>query len=327
MSLAAALTGLDIEYVDGVTEVDEKALPPGAEETNLAKGSLYAWRAHMNVLRMIVEQDLSSALILENDVDWDIRLKTQTRAFAQASQLLLQPLLGTQSQYLDPSYPAPILPGEAPSNIDVRRFAGATAPATTSPYGDLARWDVLWLGHCGTRFPRASDGNTLLGRVVINDDATVPEQQHLDVENGGWNLLTEYPAHTRVVHRARGNTCTLAYGVTRGGARRALWEMGVRNLTGTMDMMLRGLCDGSEEGREGAMLECLSVQPQVFGHHRRAGDRRGESDINEREGWNDRAYTKNVRWSTRLNFERLLEGRSDYVDLFRDGEARVEFRE
>lgn len=52
MSLAAALTGLDIEYVDGVTEVDDKALPPGAKDTNLAKGSLYAWRAHMNVLRM-----------------------------------------------------------------------------------------------------------------------------------------------------------------------------------------------------------------------------------------------------------------------------------
>lgn len=52
MSLAAALTDLEIEYVDGVSEVDKKSLPPGAKETNLAKGSLYAWRAHMNVLRM-----------------------------------------------------------------------------------------------------------------------------------------------------------------------------------------------------------------------------------------------------------------------------------
>lgn len=51
MSLAAALSDIDIEYIDGVTEVLEKTLPPGGKETNLSKGSLGAWRAHVNVLR------------------------------------------------------------------------------------------------------------------------------------------------------------------------------------------------------------------------------------------------------------------------------------
>lgn len=51
MSLAAAYTGLDIEYVDGVTGFNDKALPPHDAETKLNEGSLYAWRTHMNVLR------------------------------------------------------------------------------------------------------------------------------------------------------------------------------------------------------------------------------------------------------------------------------------
>lgn len=51
MSLAAAYTGLDIEYVDGVTTLNDKALPPKDAEIEVNKKSLYAWRAHMNALR------------------------------------------------------------------------------------------------------------------------------------------------------------------------------------------------------------------------------------------------------------------------------------
>ena len=52
MYLAAALTELHIEYVNGVTEVDPKSLPPGGNEANLDPGHLGNWRAHMNVARM-----------------------------------------------------------------------------------------------------------------------------------------------------------------------------------------------------------------------------------------------------------------------------------
>jgi hypothetical protein len=42
MSLAAAYTGLDIEYVDGVRTLDEKALPPGGVDRGLKLRSIYA---------------------------------------------------------------------------------------------------------------------------------------------------------------------------------------------------------------------------------------------------------------------------------------------
>jgi hypothetical protein len=54
MSLAAAYTGLEIEYVDGVTAVENKTLPPGDLERRPNAGSIRAWRAHMNVMRLSV---------------------------------------------------------------------------------------------------------------------------------------------------------------------------------------------------------------------------------------------------------------------------------
>lgn len=38
--------------------------------------------------------------------------------------------------------------------------------------------------------------------------------------------------------------------------------------------------------------------------------------------YNDKAFSKNIRWSTRLNFATLLRGQTDYVDLFKDAEER-----
>jgi hypothetical protein len=52
LSLAAAYTGLRIDYVDGVTEMDDKALPPHPDNWyKMPKGAVFNWRAHMNVLR------------------------------------------------------------------------------------------------------------------------------------------------------------------------------------------------------------------------------------------------------------------------------------
>ena len=51
MSLAAAFSGLKIEYFDGVTAVENITLPPGGVERGLDSGSIGVWRTHMNVMR------------------------------------------------------------------------------------------------------------------------------------------------------------------------------------------------------------------------------------------------------------------------------------
>ncbi|KAK0650313.1 hypothetical protein DIS24_g6964 [Lasiodiplodia hormozganensis] len=320
MSLAAALSDLDIEYIDGVTEVLEKTLPPGGKETNLSKGSLGAWRAHVNVLRKIVEQNITTALILEDDADWDLRIKSQLRDFARASRMLVQPLPGTTDQFLDPTYPSPAAGARA---ANFMLSDNVTTRPTTSPYGDIDRWDVLWLGHCGVRFPHASDRNAPLGRVVLANDSTVPEPQHLDQLFGSDELQREYAAHTRVVSRVRVGTCTLGYGLSQPGARRLLHELGVHRMTDNTDMMFRSICDGVDGF---PLRTCLTVQPQLFQHHRPAGSKLAFSDISDHgDDYNAQPYTRNVRWSTRLNFPRLVDGRTDYIDLFKDGEDSVEF--
>ena len=52
LMVTLTLTDLQIDYVDGVTEVDRKSLPPGGQETNLDLGALGNRRAHMNIARV-----------------------------------------------------------------------------------------------------------------------------------------------------------------------------------------------------------------------------------------------------------------------------------
>ena len=262
----------------------------------------------------IVEQNITSALVLEDDTNWGLRTKSQMRDFAKASRLLVQPLRGTKNIFLDPTHPQPRV-GQDFENFDID--GDAVTEPITSPCGDISRWDLLWLGHCGARFPHLSDVNAPLGRVVIPNDQTVPEHQHLDMEYGGNELIRQYPAHTRVVSRARLNTCSLGYGIWQGGARRLLWELGTRLMSDTNDMMFRHMYNGVEGCELGV---CLSVQPQLFQHHRPVGPRTGFSDISDHgSGFDDYAYTRNIRWSVRLNFRQLLSGSKDYSDLSKDG--------
>ncbi|KAK0291926.1 hypothetical protein LTR91_003629 [Friedmanniomyces endolithicus] len=316
MSLAAHFTGMQIDYIDGVTEVDTRTLPPGGDP-NAGLGVLGSWRAHLNVMRKIVEENITSAMVFEDDTDWDIRIHSQMQDFARASRLLVQPLPGTPDQMLDPTYPEP---GEAQGALDFDITKETTTEPTTSPYGDIDRWDIFWLGHCGARFPSASDKNTPIGRAVILNDVTVPEKQHIDEQYGDKQLIQQYPDHTRVVTRAHDNVCTLAYAISLPGARRVLYELGMHKMNGAYDIMLKEMCDG-RNGRR--IRTCLSVQPMLFQHHRPIAAKSSFSDIGKRGGgYSATAFTRNIRWSTRVNFPSLIEGEMDYTDLFRDGEPR-----
>lgn len=55
IALAASLTGLEVDFINGVTKVDRKTLPPGAEESAYKDAELGNWRAHLNVARTYVK--------------------------------------------------------------------------------------------------------------------------------------------------------------------------------------------------------------------------------------------------------------------------------
>jgi hypothetical protein len=268
--------------------------------------SLKSNRVHR--IHRIVAGNITTALVLEDDADWDIRIKSQMRTFATASQLLLQPSVANEL-------------GKQ-RDIDVETATTSNFGRSSSSYGEPNNWDVLWLGHCGGRFPRPSDENPQLARVIVSNDETVPEPQHLDGA-GDAKLKKDYPAHTRVVSRARRNACTLAYGVSQSGARRILYELGLRKMDRATDIAFQDVCDGTNERRQAT---CLAVSPPLFNHHRPIAAKASFSDIQDHgEGYNEVAYTKNVRWSTRVNFPKLVNGETDYIDLFKDGEPKHDF--
>ncbi|KAJ5591697.1 LPS glycosyltransferase [Penicillium hispanicum] len=114
LAVAASLTQIDLEWIDGVklSDIPDRAYPSGWERDREKPNELAAWRAHMNALQTIVMNKISSALILEDDCDWDVTLRTQLQEFARGTRAL-------QNSERNPR----------------------------SPYGD--NWRVLWLGHIG----------------------------------------------------------------------------------------------------------------------------------------------------------------------------------
>lgn len=140
MILQSSLTGFEVEWVNGMKgeEIPEKALPLGTERHMIGNANLGSWRGHMNAVRSVIERRLSTALIMEDDLDWDIRLKSQMPEFAKGVRSI--------------------------SNIPLSQ-------RQSSPYGD--DWDILWPGHCGDIFPKDNDV-----RYVMENDMTVAPKEH-----------------------------------------------------------------------------------------------------------------------------------------------------
>lgn len=280
---------------------------------------------------------MTSALILEDDADWDIRLKSQMQIFARAARAFTQPLRSgsgkgnpLSSKYH--GHPAPSIP--------ITQLPSLPRPERT-PYGDA--WDLLWLGHCGTSFAapgpdgRAVPINPL--QVTIPSDPTVPPPRHLKPHPFALTdpLAALHPPHTRVVHLSNGTTCTQAYAVSQQGARKLLYRFGLaERLTKGWDLVLGDWCDGGYrssvagdgegdggggEGSGAGLPVCVTVQPPLFSHHYGAGGG-GKSDISAPgggflrvgEGRLEKGMTPYVRWSVRLNMGRLVEGGSSDVE-------------
>lgn len=318
MTLAAALTNLQITWAKGVpgSEVPDKVVLGEDWEKSILRGNKGSWRAHMNVLNTIIDQNLTSALILEDDADWDIRLKSQLHIFARAAQPFTQhnPRTTTPSD-------------DKVTNLPITSIPSPPNQSSSSPYGQ--NWDVLWLGHCGTNFPTSTTlttppTNTSLLRVTIPNDPTVPSPQHLKAHPFALQdqLAELYPPHTRVVHPSSGTICTQAYAVSQQGARKLLWRFGVKEaLTKGWDLALGEWCDGAffgvdgsngngkqGKGKGGGAPVCVTVQPPLFSHHFGKG---AASDITAPGGGfvnKDKEMTPYVRWSVRLNMGRLVEG-------------------
>ncbi|KAK0701557.1 hypothetical protein B0T21DRAFT_300364 [Apiosordaria backusii] len=301
MTLVAALSKLDVTWIDGIDgkDVPDRVLPGDSWDKKISKGNKGSWRAHMNALQRIIQDNMTSAFILEDDADWDVRIKQQLQVFAQAARAFTQPTSDIEHR----------------PELSISQLSTNNRPRIT-PYG--GNWDVLWLGHCGTEFPADStiapkpSHKLPLLRVTIPNDATVPDPRHLKAHPFALqdSLAKEYPPHTRVVHASSKTTCTQAYAVSQQGARKLLYQFGLKTLTAGWDLMLGDWCDGlytHGHGQEKGPV-CVTVQPPLFSHHYGKG---AASDITAPGGGfvnKEKEITPYIRLSVRVNMERMVQG-------------------
>lgn len=220
----------------------------------------------------IVEEGWGSALIMEDDMDWDVNIKHQLTQFAAGSNFLQGDKVGK------------------------------------SPYGN--DWDLLWLGSCGSLFserlpPHLQIPDPDPRKYLIKDDFTVPPSAHLKGNiSFSWD---EFPPQTRVVHVPGDNICSFAYALSAAGARKALFQMSFEGQWKPFDNHLSDLCrlKGS-----GVMMRCVGVVPSLFVHHRAKGKVSGDSDIGKsmKDDIREIGFTENILYGTRLNLARLMVG-------------------
>jgi hypothetical protein len=86
----------------------------GTSVTPRKHGSTLAWLAHLDLLKYVVVSGFSTALIVEDGVDWDVLIAMQMRRLSGSARELLK------------------VPDMDPT-----------------PYG--TDWDVIWIGHCGEK--------------------------------------------------------------------------------------------------------------------------------------------------------------------------------
>ncbi|OTA62748.1 glycosyltransferase family 25 protein [Hypoxylon sp. EC38] len=342
MALAGAVSNLTFTWIDGVSgdQVPDSVVSLG--QGGRSAGAKGSWRSHMNALQAVVRDNLQSALIMEDDIDWDIRIKSQLQTFASASRIWLRESKSDkhQNELLDLVPPslirkgnaaAAVVGGSQKSTIQLYSMRGVDSKARQNVYGD--GWDVLWLGHCGADFPSERFSISPL-RIAIPNDATVPAPKHLKPHPFALQdkLGEVYPPHTRVVHASSGNVCSLAYAVSHQGARKLLSEFDAHYDT-QWDLMLQKWCEGkyasknplradSEEKGDkklqGTLPVCITVQPPLFSHYYAKG---GSSNIQGQGG----GYAKStgspyIRLSVRENLKRLVAGalESEMVDQLPD---------
>ncbi|KAL5691837.1 hypothetical protein EMGR_006520 [Emarellia grisea] len=258
LTLASLAAGFKVDWIDGVRpdELDPRSLP------NTVTNGIE--------LSRVLQNSYTTALILEDDADWDVALKMQLREFARG----------------------------------VRLLNGEENAPKTAPYG--TDWDILWIGGCASG-PGANE--TTFFAIPDDPTVPSPDKRDgwggpLET----WKQ--QYPnlpiGTTRFLYRAEMGCCTYGYAVTREGAKKILAALSVDRLDCAVDNAMSDLCAGTNGRRQ---LKCFATFPNLIGTYRHAGPASRDSDINggDDASWHE-AQAWNMVYSTRLNIHQLVAG-------------------
>ncbi|KAL9124181.1 MAG: hypothetical protein Q9217_006467 [Psora testacea] len=171
------------------------------------EGELGCLMSHVKTWRKIIDENITSALIMESDADWDMRIKQTMVGIGEGTKAIAD-------WPFDP--PSPSTEGISKSE--------------PRPYGD--KWDILWIGHCGS----SAKGD---GRIFAFNDSAAPDEGHVWVV-GERPTQEQRPPGTRVVYQLDTSVCTTSYAISNQGARK--FEKIFREANAPIDLKMCDIC-------------------------------------------------------------------------------------
>ncbi|KAI9659311.1 MAG: hypothetical protein M1821_001569 [Bathelium mastoideum] len=258
-------------------------------QSDMGIGSILAWLAHNKAIQWFMDSGLETALIMEDDVDFDVRIRTKQAPITQAAvrDLVSRP---------QPNTSRPVSSSRSPSSFTQQTRRLPYFNPKKYPYGPTTSWDLLYLGTCGDYLNGLGDGlgvghhhpiNLTTIPHIATFDPTIPPRYDLHPFTASLLTALDIPAQHRLVHESRWPLCTFGYALTRASAHRLLttlapprepaWE-GTR----AYDVAILKACRenlkpeltgdpaidaniAEPRDPEGG-LRCVSVQPELFHH-------------------------------------------------------------
>ena len=205
----------------------------------ITKGSALAWLGHLNAVKWFLDSGLSTALIIEDDVDWDIHIRNHQ-----------VPLVAAQVRKLLSASPA---------NPNDHYSAVREHNREQSYWGDMTQWEVLYLGHCGDYFDLKFMPD--LPHNIFHDD-TVPSMEYLHPDTQRWLMDAGIRSKQRMIHRSKQPLCSFAYALNRKSAERMMEELSREEEghgTWSFDVRLLEAC--RDMG-----WKCWTANPELFHH-------------------------------------------------------------
>ena len=228
----------------------------------------------------MVERRVGSALIFEDDADWDVALKYQLLQFARGSRFLLN-----------------------------------TSTNTTpfSPYGD--GWDILWIGHCATKSD--PDDNR---RWVISDDPTVVPPHARDEfdkpDMTRWENPPNGDQSTRIVHISSWNNCATGYIISLKGAEKVLYHMSMLPFDNPVDIGMGLMCMFKKSNFTciSPFPTLIGISKPAGSTSRWSDLDHAPKD----QHFEEKGHSERLSFSTRQNVDRLLLREDKFVSQFPD---------
>ncbi|PWN31382.1 uncharacterized protein FA14DRAFT_175572 [Meira miltonrushii] len=245
LAIMTSLSGLQFERVPGFRLTSREQTFngfPRYSPDDMPLSKLACYRAHANVWRAFLEDENqpATALILEDDVDWDVNIKNIMSNF-KAPLYALQRAIANQS--IDDYY-----------------------PSWTS-----SQWDILRLGTCREpphvkEFKRVDVNLQNVPYLLMNDEG-VPEREWIAVDHTmvfdtygipiSSILEEEVESRRRIIQLSNYPVCLHAYAITRIGAAKLLYLTSQGLIDGANDLTI---AEATQDGK----LDSFSFTPPPF---------------------------------------------------------------